>query len=117
MVSKMVPEFDFKFIIHKAGGTVFDASQYAFFGNDAVEEVELGGLEDEEDDVAPVVFEEEELQLDGEQVAFEIVGFLSLPLFLVGFIGACLLFPLSYFEYPGLHFQFFVHVMWSLFVA
>ncbi|KAL8162129.1 hypothetical protein V2J09_013618 [Rumex salicifolius] len=31
------------------GGKVFDASQYAFFGKDAVEEVELGGLEDEED--------------------------------------------------------------------
>ncbi|KAJ4798690.1 Topoisomerase II-associated protein PAT1 [Rhynchospora pubera] len=30
-------------------GTRFDASQYAFFGNDVVEEVELGGLEDEED--------------------------------------------------------------------
>ncbi|KAL2897245.1 Protein PAT1-like protein [Bienertia sinuspersici] len=28
---------------------LFDASQYAFFGNDTVEEVELGGLEDEED--------------------------------------------------------------------
>lgn len=28
-------------------GTVFDASQYAFFGKDAVQEVELGGLEDD----------------------------------------------------------------------
>ncbi|KAL8469488.1 hypothetical protein ACS0TY_032363 [Phlomoides rotata] len=55
-----------------AGGTVFDASQYAFFGNDVGEEVELGGLEDEEDDVAPVGFEEEDFQLDGDQVAFEI---------------------------------------------
>ncbi|KAF2605410.1 hypothetical protein F2Q70_00026802 [Brassica cretica] len=31
------------------GSSVFDASHYAFFGNHVVEEVELGGLEDEED--------------------------------------------------------------------
>jgi hypothetical protein len=31
------------------GGARFDASQYAFFGNDVVEEIDLGGLEDEED--------------------------------------------------------------------
>ncbi|KAL3614869.1 hypothetical protein CASFOL_040530 [Castilleja foliolosa] len=49
------------------GNSVFDASQYAFFGGDAVEEVELGGLEDEEDDIAPVGFEEEEFQLDKEE--------------------------------------------------
>ncbi|XP_010539589.1 PREDICTED: protein PAT1 homolog 1 isoform X2 [Tarenaya hassleriana] len=35
---------------NSTGGAVFDASQYAFFGNDVVEEVELGGLEDEEDE-------------------------------------------------------------------
>ena len=28
---------------------MFDASQYAFFGNDVVEEVELGGLEEEDE--------------------------------------------------------------------
>lgn len=57
------------------GGTVFDASQYAFFGNDVVEEVELGGLEDEEDDAAPVGLEEEEFQLEVEQGdALEIDG-------------------------------------------
>ncbi|KAL3637583.1 hypothetical protein CASFOL_018751 [Castilleja foliolosa] len=50
-----------------SGNTVFDASQYAFFGGDAVEEVDLGGLEDEEDDLAPVGFEEEEFQLDKEE--------------------------------------------------
>ncbi|KAL8096533.1 protein PAT1 homolog isoform X2 [Apium graveolens] len=33
-----------------SNSTVFDASQYAFFGKDVVEEVELGGLEDEEED-------------------------------------------------------------------
>ena len=32
------------------GSSVFDASHYAFFGNHVVEEVELGGLEDEEED-------------------------------------------------------------------
>lgn len=31
------------------GNSVFDASQYAFFGNHVVEEVELGGLDDEEE--------------------------------------------------------------------
>ncbi|KAL6538518.1 hypothetical protein OROGR_012506 [Orobanche gracilis] len=46
---------------------VFDASQYEFFGGDVVDEVELGGLEDEEDDLAPAGFEEEEFQLDKEE--------------------------------------------------
>ena len=46
----------------------FDASQYAFFGNDVVEEVELGGLEDEEDDsLPPVGFDDEEYQLGREE--------------------------------------------------
>ncbi|XP_060209018.1 protein PAT1 homolog isoform X3 [Lycium barbarum] len=45
----------------------FDASQYAFFGNDVVEEVELGGLEDEEDDLPPVGFDDEEFQLEREE--------------------------------------------------
>ena len=35
------------FHIHFAGGTKFNSSQYAFFGNNAMEEVELGGLEDD----------------------------------------------------------------------
>ncbi|KAJ4837137.1 hypothetical protein Tsubulata_047017, partial [Turnera subulata] len=39
---------------------VFDASQYAFFGKDLVEEVELGGLEDEEEDFPAADLEEEE---------------------------------------------------------
>ncbi|XP_057451196.1 protein PAT1 homolog isoform X2 [Lotus japonicus] len=38
-------------------GEVFDASQYAFFGKDVLEEVELGGLED--DDLLPESNEEE----------------------------------------------------------
>lgn len=62
-------------MVDNAGGAVFDASQYEFFGgNDAVEEVELGGLEDEEDDVAPAGFEEEEFIFDGEQVASSILS-------------------------------------------
>lgn len=32
-----------------ADGALFDASQYAFFGRDIAEEVELGGLEDGQD--------------------------------------------------------------------
>ncbi|KAL1349753.1 hypothetical protein HN51_026253 [Arachis hypogaea] len=39
-------------------GAVFDASQYAFFGKDAVQEVELGGLED--DDYLPPVESKED---------------------------------------------------------
>lgn len=31
-----------------AGDTKFDASQYAFFGNNVLEEVELGGLDDDD---------------------------------------------------------------------
>ncbi|KAH7543884.1 hypothetical protein ACOSP7_031272 [Xanthoceras sorbifolium] len=49
-------------------GAVFDASQYAFFGKDVVEEVELGGLEDEEDSVAPPsALDEEEFLFDKEE--------------------------------------------------
>ncbi|KAA8527156.1 hypothetical protein F0562_008615 [Nyssa sinensis] len=54
--------------------TVFDASQYAFFGNDVVEEVELGGLEDEEDDFS-AEFDNEGYQLDREEG--EVLGSLS----------------------------------------
>ncbi|TYI41705.1 hypothetical protein ES332_A01G044300v1 [Gossypium tomentosum] len=42
------------------GDAVFDASQYAFFGKDVLEEVELGGLDDEEEDVPAVGLEDEE---------------------------------------------------------
>lgn len=48
------------------GDAVFDASQYAFFGNDVVEEVELGGLENEEEDI-PAVGIDEDYQLDQEE--------------------------------------------------
>ncbi|XP_054815163.1 protein PAT1 homolog [Prosopis cineraria] len=42
------------------GGAVFDASQYAFFGKNVVEEVELGGLEDEDNGLLGVDLNEEE---------------------------------------------------------
>ncbi|KAL6553332.1 hypothetical protein OROGR_007174 [Orobanche gracilis] len=58
---------------------VFDASQYEFFGGDVVDEVELGGLEDEEDDLAPAGFEEEEFHLDKEEHS-NLVGDVLAPL-------------------------------------
>ncbi|XXG68548.1 hypothetical protein AAC387_Pa06g1608 [Persea americana] len=42
-----------------SGNTLFDASQYAFFGGDVPEEVELGGLEENDDDTALVGFDDE----------------------------------------------------------
>ncbi|CAO2826077.1 unnamed protein product [Amaranthus hypochondriacus] len=45
---------------------LFDASQYAFFGNDIVEEVELGGLDDEEEILVGGI--EDDYQLDHEEV-------------------------------------------------
>ena len=49
-------------------GEVFDASQYAFFGNDVLEEVELGGLDDEEVELPAAGFEEEEFLYGEEEV-------------------------------------------------
>ncbi|CAN8312324.1 unnamed protein product [Cochlearia groenlandica] len=51
---------------NSTGSSLFDASQYAFFGNDVVEEVELGGLEDEED-ILPVIGIEEDFAFDKEE--------------------------------------------------
>ncbi|XP_023523774.1 uncharacterized protein LOC111787912 isoform X1 [Cucurbita pepo subsp. pepo] len=48
---------------------LFDASQYAFFGKD-MEEVELGGLEDEEDDTLAAGIDEEEFLFDKESEDF-----------------------------------------------
>lgn len=59
--------FFFLFFIF-AGNTVFDASQYAFFGNDVSEEVELGGLEDEEESLAAAGLDEEEFLYDKDEV-------------------------------------------------
>ncbi|KAI4390179.1 hypothetical protein MLD38_002316 [Melastoma candidum] len=50
-----------------SGNAVFDASQYAFFGDDVVEEVELGGLEDEGDDIPSTGLEEEDILFDKEE--------------------------------------------------
>ena len=56
---------------------MFDASQYAFFGNDVVEEVELGGLEDEEEDEIEYVpaggVVDDVEQLDRDEVSFLIL--------------------------------------------
>lgn len=56
-----------QFGANPTGNAVFDASQYAFFGNDVVEEVELGGLEDDEDEIPQVGLADEEYQLDREE--------------------------------------------------
>ncbi|GLU18011.1 hypothetical protein SLE2022_343340 [Rubroshorea leprosula] len=50
-----------------AVGAVFDASQYAFFGKNVLEEVELGGLEDEEVEIPAVEFDEEEFFFEREE--------------------------------------------------
>ncbi|KAE8679051.1 methyltransferase-like protein 25-like [Hibiscus syriacus] len=49
------------------GGTLFDASQYAFFGNDVLKEVELGGLDDDEEDLPAIELDEEEFLFDREE--------------------------------------------------
>ncbi|KAJ4976709.1 hypothetical protein NE237_001815 [Protea cynaroides] len=48
---------------------LFDASQYAFFGKDVVGEVELGGLEDEDDDVPFGGIGDEEYHLSDREEA------------------------------------------------
>ncbi|PPR82569.1 hypothetical protein GOBAR_AA38147 [Gossypium barbadense] len=49
------------------GGAVFDASQYAFFGNDVLEEVELGGLDGDDEDLPAAGLDEEEFLFDQEE--------------------------------------------------
>jgi DNA topoisomerase 2-associated protein PAT1 len=56
-----------KFGDNSTGNTMFDASQYAFFGNDVVEEVELGGLE-EEDEILSFTGIAEDFSFDKEEV-------------------------------------------------
>ncbi|KAF3526811.1 hypothetical protein F2Q69_00051865 [Brassica cretica] len=51
-----------------SGDSMFDASQYAFFGNDVVEEVELGGLEEEEDEILSFNGIREGFSFDKEEV-------------------------------------------------
>lgn len=55
-----------RFGANSTDDALFDASQYAFFGKDVMEEVELGGLEDEEDDTLPAGIDEEEFLFDKE---------------------------------------------------
>ncbi|XP_031376539.1 protein PAT1 homolog isoform X1 [Punica granatum] len=50
-----------------AGDAVFDASQYEFFGNDVVEEVELGGLEEDEDNILAAGLDDEEFLHNKEE--------------------------------------------------
>ncbi|CAL0333669.1 unnamed protein product [Lupinus luteus] len=50
-----------------AEGGIFDASQYDFFGKGIAEEVELGGLEDEDDYTPAVAFNEEEFFLNTDK--------------------------------------------------
>lgn len=49
------------------GDAVFDASQYAFFGKDVVEEIELGGLGEEEDGFDALTFDEENFILNKDE--------------------------------------------------
>lgn len=52
-----------------ADNALFDASQYAFFGQDGAEDVELEGLEDEVNDVPTLGFGDDEYHLfDKEEV-------------------------------------------------
>ncbi|KAI3810119.1 hypothetical protein L1987_19728 [Smallanthus sonchifolius] len=53
---------------NSSGGAVFDASQYAFFGNEVLEEVELGGLEEE--DLPAAKFEDDDYLLEQEEGVF-----------------------------------------------
>ncbi|XP_076902143.1 protein PAT1 homolog [Bidens hawaiensis] len=61
---------------NSSGGALFDASQYAFFGNQVLEEVELGGLEDD-GELSEAKFEEEEFLLEQEEVVFPGINDLS----------------------------------------
>lgn len=58
---------DLKQFGNNSTDAVFDASQYAFFGNDVLEEIELGGLDDEEEGLPAADLEEEEFLYDKEE--------------------------------------------------
>ncbi|XP_043699733.1 protein PAT1 homolog [Telopea speciosissima] len=59
-----------------SGNALFDASQYAFFGKDVLEEVELGGLEDGDGNISFAGIEDEEYRLSDREEA-EGLGSLS----------------------------------------
>ncbi|XP_022749381.1 protein PAT1 homolog 1-like [Durio zibethinus] len=52
---------------NSTGDAVFDASQYAFFGKDVLEEVELGGLDDDDEDLHTARLDEEEFLFNQEE--------------------------------------------------
>ena len=60
------------------GDTKFDASQYDFFGNNPVEEVELGGLDDDDGDTAFVEHGNEVYPLYGRDNMLEVADDISL---------------------------------------
>ena len=69
IISKVTTFFD------DAGNSLFDASQYEFFGKKAVEEVELGGLENDQDNQSLVpdeyqLFNKDEVQLSALVLLF-----------------------------------------------
>ncbi|KAJ8452173.1 hypothetical protein Cgig2_016754 [Carnegiea gigantea] len=62
----------------RESSSLFDASQYAFFNQNAVEEVELGSLEEEEEDVPLVSLRNDEYHLfDKDEVQDMALGSLS----------------------------------------
>ena len=64
-----------------ADDTRFDASQYAFFGNNVLEEVELGGLEDDNDsDAAFTGLNDVERPLSSQGNVLEVVLFWMLEI-------------------------------------
>ena len=67
----LIVKFDFYF---HADHPRFDSSQYAFFGDNVLEEVELGGLEDDDNDVGFVGLNNDENRFsslgDREEVSF-----------------------------------------------
>lgn len=63
--------------VHCNSDALFDASQYAFFGQDLVEEMELGGLEDGEGDFPFFGPADDEYHLfDREEVCEQLLHFL-----------------------------------------
>ncbi|KAK1388726.1 Topoisomerase II-associated protein PAT1 [Heracleum sosnowskyi] len=70
---KQLGEFSSSFSSDTA---LFDASQYAFFGQDGAEDVELGGLEDEVNDVPALGFGDDEYHLFDKEEG-SVIGSLS----------------------------------------
>ena len=58
----------------------FDASQYEFFGQEHFEEVELGGLEDEEEGLSSTRLEQEESLFHRQEVMLSFLFLIMLSL-------------------------------------